>query len=71
MLIFSIFQPFYEQSVNWIIIKIQIMFLSALFMLLAANIMIESKELDCTEIGKTKPPLVTYHTASGKKEEVG
>ena len=71
MLIFSIFQSFYEDSVDWIIIKMQIMFFSALFTLLAANMMIESKELVCTEIGKTKSALVTYHTVPGKKEASG
>ena len=45
----------------------QIMFFSALFTLLAANMMIESKELVCTETSKTKTSLVTYHTVPGKK----
>ena len=48
-----------------------IVFFSALFMLLAANIMIESKELVCTETGKTKSSLVTYHTIPGKKGASG
>ena len=43
------------------------MFFSALFTLLAANLMIESKELVCTETGKTKSSLVTYYTVPGKK----
>ena len=47
-----------QNSVNCIIIKMQ---------LLAANMMIESKELVCTQIGKTKYALVTYHTVPGKK----
>ena len=48
-----------------------IVFFSALLMLLAANMMIESKELVCTETGKTKSSLVTYHTAPGKKGASG
>ena len=71
MLTFSIFQSFYEHSVNWIIIKMHIMFLSALFTLLAANMVIESKELVCTETDKTKSSLVTYHTVAGKKGASG
>ena len=69
--IFYIFQSFYEYSLSWIIIKIHTMFFSALFALLAVNIMMESKELVCTEIGKTKSPLVTYHTVPGKKGACG
>ena len=49
----------------------QIMFFSALFTLLAANMMIGSKELVCTETGKTKTSLVTYHTVPGKKGASG
>ena len=49
----------------------QIMFFSALFTLLTANVMIESKELVCAEIGKTKSTLVTYHTVPGKKGASG
>ena len=49
----------------------QITFFSALFTLLAANIVIESKELVCTETDKTKSSLVTYHTAPGKKGASG
>ena len=48
-----------------------IMFFSALFTLLAANLIIESKELVCTETGKTKSSLVTYHTVPGKKGASG
>ena len=48
-----------------------IVFFSALFTLLAANIMIESKELVCTETGKTKSSVVTYHTVAGKKGASG
>ena len=49
----------------------KIMFFSALFTLLAANMMIESKELVCTETGKTKSTLVTYRTVPGKKGASG
>ena len=49
----------------------QIVFFSALFTLLAANMMIESKELVCTETGKTKSALVTYHIFLGKKGASG
>ena len=48
-----------------------IMFFSALFTLLAANLIIESKELVCTETGKTKSSLVTYYTVPGKKGASG
>ena len=47
------------------------MFFSALFTLLAANMMIESKELICAETDKTKSTLVAYHTVSGKKGASG
>ena len=33
--------------------------------------MIESEELVCTETGKTKSPLVTYHIVPGKKGASG
>ena len=47
------------------------MFFSALFTLLAANMMIESKELICAETDKTKSTLVAYHAVSGKKGASG
>ena len=47
------------------------MFFSALFTLLAANMMIEAKELICAETDKTKSTLVAYHTISGKKGASG
>ena len=49
----------------------QIMLFSALFTLLAANMMIESKEFLCAETGETKSSLVTYHTVPGKKGASG
>ena len=49
----------------------KIMLFSALFTLLAANQIIESKELVCTETGKTQSSLVTYHTVLGKKGASG
>ena len=49
----------------------KIMFFSALFTLLAANLIIESKELVCTKAGKTQSSLVTYHTVPGKKGASG
>ena len=49
----------------------QIMFFSALFTLLAANMMIESKELICAKTDKTKSTLVKYHTLRGKKGASG
>ena len=49
----------------------KIMFFSALFTLLAANMMIESKEFVCTETCKIKSTLVTYRTVPGKKGASG
>ena len=47
------------------------MFFSALFSLLAANMRIQSKELVCTETGKTKPTLGTNHIVPGRKGASG
>ena len=49
----------------------QIVLFFALFTFLAANMMIESKELFCTETGETKSPLITYHIVLGKKGASG
>ena len=49
----------------------QVVLYFALFTLLAANLIIESKELVCTETGKTKSTVVTYHFFPGKKGASG